>query len=148
MKTGQFADYLSGIAEAHHIDKCVDAAFVGAEEASAERDKFVDGIFDKEDESIQVDDEEAYDEEDEMLDKIPLPGNPKNERERKEKRIQLPRRARIAIRRLHRNFKHVTKQAMAHRCMPCETTKPKPPTHKVSMPKPYEFNSEIGVGYF
>ena len=80
--------------------------------------------------------------------------------------MQLPRRARIAIRRFHRNFKHLPKQAMvqmlrasrapkvyidaakAHRCNTCETTKPKPPTHKVSMPKPYEFNSEIGVDVF
>ena len=35
--------------------------------------------------------------------------------------------------------------AKAHRCVPFETTKPKPPTHKVSMPKPYEFNAEIGM---
>ena len=35
--------------------------------------------------------------------------------------------------------------AKAHRCAPCETTKPKPSTHKVSLPKPYEFNAEIGV---
>ena len=31
----QFADVLSGLAEAHHLDKCVDAAFVGTEEAEA-----------------------------------------------------------------------------------------------------------------
>ena len=112
-----------------------------------------------------MDEEEVF-EEDDMLDAIPLPGNPKNEKERKEKWMQLPRRARIAIRRLHLNFKHLPKQAMvqmlrasrapkayidaakAHRCVACETTKPKPPTHKVSMPKPYEFNSEIGVDAF
>jgi hypothetical protein len=101
-----------------------------------------------------------------MLEKIPLPGNPTGESERKALWMKLPRRARIAIRRLHRNFKHLPKQAMvqmlrasrapkiyidaakAHRCNACETTKPKPPTHKVSMPKPCEFNSEIGVDVF
>ena len=95
--------------------------------------------------------------EEEMLEALPLPGNPQTEKDRKAKWLLLPRRARIAIRRLHRNFKHLPKQAMiqmlrasrapkiyidvakAHRCAPCEQTKPKPPTHKVSAPKPYDF---------
>ena len=41
----------------------------------------------------------------ELLEELPLPGNPVAERERKAKWLELPRRARIAIRRLHRNMR-------------------------------------------
>ena len=46
LSENQFADILSGIAEAKHLDKCVDATFVGTEEAKAEEDpvKAIDGI--------------------------------------------------------------------------------------------------------
>ena len=137
----------------------MDAAFAGTEEEAAEGESHIDGIFSKEDEGeIDVDDEGDVDDEEEMLEQMPFPGNPVSERERKVKWLALPRRARIAIRRLHRNFKHLPKTAMvqmlrasrapkeyvdaakAHRCTPCETTKPKPPTSKVSAPKPYEIN--------
>ena len=33
----QFADIIGSIAESHHLDRCVDAAFVGTEEIEAER---------------------------------------------------------------------------------------------------------------
>ena len=98
-----------------------------------------------------------------MLDELPLPGYPKTEQERRSKWLALPRRARVAIRRLHRNFRHLPKTALvqmlraskadktyieaakAYRCDTCEQTKRKPRTHKVSMPKPYEFNHEVGM---
>ena len=35
--------------------------------------------------------------------------------------------------------------AKTYRCDTCEQTKRKPRTHKVSMPKPYEFNHEVGM---
>eukprot|EP00974_Lingulodinium_polyedra_P122325 11182381-Lingulodinium_polyedra.AAC.1 len=38
--------------------------------------------------------------------------------------------------------------ARSFRCAACETTKRKPSTPKVSPPKPYEFNREVGVGVF
>ena len=41
-----FADVLAGIAESHHLDKCVDAAFAGTEEAAAEADpKIIDAVL-------------------------------------------------------------------------------------------------------
>ena len=98
-----------------------------------------------------------------MLEAMPLPGNPQGEVERKAKWRLLPRSARMALRRLHRNSKHLPKNAMiqmlrasrapkiyidaarAYRCSTCEATKPKPPTHKVSGPKPYGFNLEVGI---
>ena len=108
--------------------------------------------------------EDDINREHELLESIPLPGNPKQEQERKSKWLALPQRARIAIRRLHRNFKHLPKNALvemlraahvptayidaakAHRCSTCQQTKPEPRTHKAALPKPYRFNHEVGIG--
>ena len=159
----QFADVLAGIAEAHHMDKCVDAAFVNTDEANAEEpENPLDGILTAEDrEEIDVD--QVNDDEQDLLDKIPLPGNPVSEQKRKAIWLSLPRRARIAIRRLHRNFRHLPKNALvqmlraskvpksfidaakAHRCDVCDSTKPPPRLNKTSRPKPYIFNHEVGV---
>ena len=38
--------------------------------------------------------------------------------------------------------------ARRHRCDVCEQQKPRQPTHKVSAPKPYTFNHEVGVDVF
>jgi hypothetical protein len=123
----------------------------------------MDGVFGPEDLPDASDVLDDFDKEQEMLEALPLPGNPQSEQERKAKWLALPRRARIAIRRLHRNFKHLPRTALvqmlraakcpkdyidaakAHRCSACETTKPKPPTSKVATPKPYVFNHEVGV---
>ena len=105
----------------------------------------------------------SFDAEQDLLESIPLPGNPVSEQQRKKLWLSLPRRARLAIRKLHRNFRHLPKQALvqmlraskapksfidaakAHRCDVCEATKPPARTNKVSRPKPYIFNHEIGV---
>ena len=145
------------------MDKCVDAAFVGTAGAAAEPDSpGIDGIFGPEDEAKE-DPTDVHDDEQDLLEKIPLPGNPKSEQQRKKIWLALPRRARIAIRRLHRNFKHLPKNALvqmlraakvpkdyidaakAHRCDVCEATKPPARTNKVARPKPYVFNHEVGV---
>jgi len=157
------ADILAGITESHHLDKCVDASFAGTEEFGEEPlEHFFDGISGPEDEAT-ADVEDDVDKEQELLEVIPLPGNPVKEQDRKAKWLALPRRARIAIRRLHRNFKHLPKNALvqmlraahvpkayidaakAHRCAVCEQTKPKPRTSKVAPPKPYVFNHEVGI---
>jgi hypothetical protein len=161
LNEAEFADVLAGLAETHHLDKCVDAAFAGTEEAAAEAIP-IDGIFGREDEATgdPVDDVDA---EQDMLDQIPLPGNPITEQQRKKAWLALPRRARITIRRLHRNFKHLPKNALvqmlraakvpkvyidaakAHKCDVCVSTKPPPRSAKTSTPKPYVFNHEVGV---
>ena len=41
--------------------------------------------------------------------------------------------------------KEYIEAAKSHRCATCEQTKPKPQTHKVSEPKPYIFNHEVGI---
>lgn len=60
----------------------------------------------------------------------------------------LPKQAMVQMLKASRAPKVYIDAAKAHRCAPCETTKPKPPTHKVPMPKPYKSNSEIGVDVF
>ena len=44
------------------------------------------------------------------LNKYPLPGDPESEKERLPSWLRLPRRARVAIRRLHRNLRHLPKE--------------------------------------
>ncbi len=88
------AECLAGIAEAHHIEKCVDAAFVGTVEAWSECNRQTDGIVGPEDEAVKLDKEEDYDDE-EMLEALPLPCRPEK-RIGKEKWHLLPHRARIA----------------------------------------------------
>jgi len=159
----QFADVLAGLAESHHIDKCADTVFVGTDEAAAEADpKIIDAVIGQEDEAF-ADPAGIHDDEQDLLEKIPLPGNPESEQQRKKLWLSLPRRARIVIRRLHRSFKHLPKNALvqmlraakvpkefidaakAHRCDVCEATKPPARRNKVARPKPYIFNHEIGV---
>ena len=60
---------------------CVDAAFVATEEAKAERSIRkgpIDGIESSRDEVVPHD-TEAFDDGQDLLDKIPLPGKPVNE---------------------------------------------------------------------
>ena len=160
----QFADIMGSIAETHHLDRVVDTAFVGTEEADAERVP-IDAIDEEKDRAMQ-DNADAYDDEQDLLERIPLPGDPTSERDRKMKWLALPRRARIAIRRLHRNFRHLPRNALlqmlraarvpkeyidaakVHKCDVCTATKPPAPLKKVSPPKPYTFNHEVGVDVF
>ena len=151
----EFADMLGGIAEEHHLDNSMHDAFVGAEEDREEAGgrNPIDSATNEEDMMLELDPIEEYDNEQDMLEKIPLPGNPRNEAARKQAWLKLPRRARIAIRRLHRNFRHIPKNALIqmlraakcpkeyieaakmHRCDVCEQTKPNQPTHKVARPE-------------
>ena len=56
--------------------------------------------------------ERVFDQEGEMLEEIPLPNLPKDERERREQWLKLPRATRIAVRRLHRQFGHVPNRVL------------------------------------
>ena len=99
-----------------------------------------------------------------MLEELSFPGAPLNEAQRRKEWLKIPRAARAAIRRLHSQFGHCPKetlrdilkgakadsmliQACKHfKCEDCETTKSLPrQTHKVSLPKPSEFNHTIGI---
>ena len=90
-------------------------------------------------------------------------GHPESEKERLASWLRLPRRARVAIRRLHRNLRHLPEEALVQmlraarapqdcisaaktfRCQGCDNTRPRPQTHKVSPPRPCTFNHEVGV---
>ena len=109
---------------------------------------------------------EEADREADLLEQIPLPGHLASEKERPASWLRLPRRARVATRRLHRNLRHVPKEALVQllrgarapqdyinaaktfRCQGCDNTRPRPQTHKVSPPRPYTFNDEVGVDVF
>ena len=55
---------------------------------------------------------EEADREADLLEQIPLPGHPESVRERLASWLRLPRRARVAIRRLHRNLRHLLREAL------------------------------------
>ena len=82
-----FGDLIAGIAEEHHINKLVDTAFVGTEEYRSEtEDNSIDAIECPRDErETGLDDYEEIDKEADMLDNMPLPGDPEFEKERKQK---------------------------------------------------------------
>ena len=88
----------------------------------------------------------------ELLEEIPLPGVPVTEQERRRKWLSIPRAARIAIRRLHQEFGHVSRSVLVELlkaskapaeyiqaarffvCADCEDTKGNPQTKKVALP--------------
>ena len=100
------------------------------------------------------------------LNKMPLPDHPVSEKERLASWLRLPSRARVAIRRLPPNLRHLPREAPVQmlraargpqdfisaaktfRCQGCDNTNPRPRTHKVSPPRPYTFNHEVGVDVF
>ena len=164
----EFADVLGAIAEDHHLTRCAQVCFTGAEEDQAERHDHgtIDEVLGDQDMEEGEDVLDEADREADLLEQIPLPGHPESEKERPPSWLRLPRRARVAIRRLHRNLGHLPREALvrmlraarapqdyinaakAFRCLGCDNTKPKPQTHKVSPPRPYTFNHEVGVDVF
>ena len=94
------------------MDKGVDSAFAGTEEAAAEAEPpIIDAVLGPEDQAF-ADPAELHDDEQDLLEKLPLPGNPTSEAKRKRLWLSLPRRARIIIRRLHCNFRRLPKNAL------------------------------------
>ena len=94
---------------------------------------------------------EEADREADLLEQMPLLGHPESEKERLATWLRLPRRARVAIRRLHRNLRHLPKGALVQmlraarapqdffnavktfRCQGCDNTRSKPQTYKQSI---------------
>ena len=92
------ADEFTTYAENRKLDE-LSSAFTGSVDDIAE------GVpIDEPD--IGMDNVDDVDAEQDMLDSLPLPASTKSEAERKKAWLGVPRRARVAIRRLHRNFKH------------------------------------------
>ena len=104
----EFSDILGGTFEDEHLCEVVDQALVGTEEADAEAIDHdllgIDAAYDDKGVSGHLmDDEDVVCAEQDLFDDLPLPGKAVKERERKAKWVALPRRARMSIRRLHRN---------------------------------------------
>ena len=109
---------------------------------------------------------EEADGEADVLEQTLLPGHPESEKEHLASWLRLPRRARVAIRRLHRNLRYLPQEALVpmlraarapqdhlsaaktFRCQGCDNAKPKPQSHKVPPPRPYAFNHEVRVDVF
>ena len=167
-KQVEFADVLGAIAENQHLTRCAQVCFTGTEEEQAgQRDQAtIDDVLGDQHMEPGGDALEEADREADLLEQMPLLGHPKSEKERPASWLRLPRRVRVAIRRLHRNLRHLPKEALVKmlraarasqdylsaaktfRCQGCENTKPRPQTHKVSPPRPHTFNREVGVDVF
>ena len=108
--------------------------------------------------------EEALLNEEETLEKMPLPGVPEHERTRRKAWLKIPRRARVAIRRMHAEWGHLPNTvlinilktakappeyidaAVKHLCNTCEVAAPKKQTSKHGPPTlNYSFNHTVGV---
>ena len=106
------------------------------------------------------------DEEAELLEQMALPKHSATDRERLTCWLRFRRRAHVATRRLHRNLRHLPKEALIQmlsaartpldytndaehfRCQGCDNTKQTPQSHKVSAPRRYVFNDEVGIDVF
>ena len=113
VETVEFADVLSAIAEDQHLTRCAQVCFTGTEEDQAEqRDQgTIDEVLGDQDkeggDALHEDDREAG-----LLEQMPPPGHLEPENERAASWFRLPRRARVAIRRLHRNLRHLPKEEL------------------------------------
>ena len=115
LETVEFADVFGPIAEDRHSTRCAQVCFTGVEEAQAEQHDHgtideVLGDQDRKEEEGDVLDE--TDREANLLEQIPLLGHPESENERPASWLRHPRRARVAIRRLHQNLRHLPREAL------------------------------------
>ena len=110
--------------------------------------------------------EGIFEQEEEMLESIPLPNMPKDEKERREAWLKLPRKARLAVRKLHRQFGHCPPRTLVEilrasgakpeyvqaartmRCDGCDAHKQKAQTSKSALPRSYGFNISLGIDIF
>ena len=105
-----------GIAEDSRLDGLCSAAFVnslGEEDEPKQQKTPIDGIEGTDDVGHgPMDNADDRDLEADMLEQLPLPGYPQTEQERRKKWLEIPGRTRIAIRRLHRNLRHLPKASI------------------------------------
>jgi hypothetical protein len=161
-----FLEAVKFFAEESKLDALSRYAFAGGEEDLAEPQEVnspMDALVGGMDISPNLDSGDKVDEEADLLEQMPLPGNPKTAQERRAKWLKISRRARIVIHRLHRNLRHLPKQALIDmlkatksqkwfidaaknfRCESCTVSKPIATRHKVAPPSAYTMNLELGV---
>ena len=114
LETVEFADVFGAIAEDYHLTRCAQVCFTGTEEDQAERHDHgtIDEVLGDQDVEEGGDVLDEADREADLLEQIPLLGHPESEKERLASWLRLPRRARVAIRRLHRNLRHLPREAL------------------------------------
>ena len=105
--------------------------------------------------------------EEELLEQIPLPGVPDKERARRKAWLQIPRKARVAIRRMHEEWGHMPNSVMVEilktakaskehikaaqniKCKSCDDTAGPKQRSKSSPPTMnYTFNHTVGIDVF
>ena len=86
----------------------------GTEEDQAEQRDHgtIDGVLGDQDIAEEGDVLEEAEREADLLEQMPLLGHPESEKERLASWLRLPRRARVAVRRTHRNFRHLSREAL------------------------------------
>ena len=114
LETIEFANVLGAIAEDQHLTRCAQVCFAGTEEDQAEQldQGTTDEVLGDQDMEEGGDALEEADREADLLEQMTLPGHPESENERLASWPRLPRRARVAIRRLHRNLRHLHREAL------------------------------------
>ena len=158
-----FAEWMWFTSEELALDDMMNTAFPAAvlEEEADDHPTF-DGVLGRDDVG-KIDPREEMLSEEVLLDEVNIPGLPEDEKKRRSEWRKLPQRVRIGIRRLHRQFGHVPKGTMLqllraarvnpefikacrlHRCVACESTARKKPTHKVTMPTEFRFGHTLGI---
>ena len=148
---GKLADVLGAIAEYQHLTRCAQVCFAGTEEDQAEQHDqgTIDEVLEDQDMEEGGDAVEEADREADLREQMPLLGHPKSEKERLASWLRLPRRARVAIRRLQRNLRHLLTEALVQMlraarapqdyinaakkflCQGCDDTRSRSQTHKV-----------------
>ena len=96
-----------------------------------------------------------------MLEELPLPGASLDDKERRKKWLKIPQKARLAIRKMHKEWGHMPgsvlknilkvakadesyiKAAEYLRCDDCDKIHKPKQTSKTAPPKPFMFNFEV-----
>ena len=114
LETVEFTDLLGAIAEDQHLTRCAQVCFTGTEEDQAEQHDHgtINEVLGDQDMEGRGDVLEEADGEAALLEQMPLLGHPESENERLASWLRLPRRARVSIRRSHRNLRHRPKEAL------------------------------------
>ena len=140
------------IAEDQHLTRWVQVCFTGTGEDQADKRDHgtIDEVLGDQDMEKGRDVLEEADREADLLEQMPLLGHPESETERLASWLRVPRRARVAIRRLHQNLRHLPREALVQmlraarapqdhisaaktfRCKGCDNTKPRPQTQSVA----------------
>ena len=114
LDTIEFADLLGTIADDQHFARCAQVCFADTEEDQVEQHDqgTIDEVVEDQDVEGGGDALEEADREADLPEQMPLLGHPVSEKERLAPSLRLPRRVRVAVRRLHRNLRHLPKEAL------------------------------------